>query len=254
MPNWSNNTIKIKAEKSKMLDFINSVLENKKEDITEAFEEMKANKELSLGTFRPMPKTFEDFDTTNSLDKEFAKNVAKNNNPFFSRIPDYIEELRGCTDEDKIQKAQERYEKEYNEAIEFQKKEYGAVGWYDYNCNVRFGCKWDANIQDITLTKNDKEEYIISFYCDTPWCYPFLWCGYIGKKFKVDVYICAFEESDEYNFYGKFNGSNIINEINMVLPYLTEEDEENDYEEYWNEKNEIMETFLSDFDEYVYSD
>lgn len=261
MPNWSSNTIALKGNKEQVLNFLNSALETKSDDINDAFSKVFDNPEnnITLGTFRPMPKTFTEFDTTNDMSKTFVEDYLKGERIFATDcVPDYVKELKeqGCTDEDEIRKAQERYKYDYEAAKAYQEKKYGAVGWYDYNRNVRFGCKWDADMVSVEMstdkTFGDNGTFIITFNCDTPWYFPYLWCGYIQEQFGLDVYICAFEESGEYYFYGMFNGNEIVDETTMEEPEHREEEEE--WEEYYDELEDAKENFLSEFYDYIWKD
>ena len=254
MPNWSSNTIALKGTKEQMLEFLNSVLETKVDDVNEAFYEICKIQDLSLGTFRPMPKTYTEFDTTNDMSKTFVEDYLKGDRIFATDcLPDYVKKLKeqGCTDENEIRKAQERYEYDYEAAKAYQEKKYGAVGWYDYNCNVRLGCKWDATFDSRDLLEKDGV-YIFVFDTETPWYFPNLWCAYVQEKFGLEVRICAFEEGEMYNFYGRFDGKEVICDKEIEI---THNEDDEDWEEYYDEldnaKNELLNEF---YEPYIWED
>lgn len=96
-----------------------------------------------------MPKTFKNWDTTNS-----PKSRAQ-----FSSEEQY-----------------NRYMKNWARAQTYQMKKYGCIGWYQYNYNT-LGCKWDAELELIDFDS----EYVL-FVCDTPWNAPREWMRTLIKE------------------------------------------------------------------------
>ena len=269
MPNWSRNLIVLKGKKENVLKFINEGLKNsqvsEKTDIEEAFntllEEGKCKKSdfgfgtdgkgnnvsnpatiewekiITMRTFRPFPdESFLLYDTTNHAEK----------------MPEIAKE---------------------------QFRKFGYVGWYDINAGLRLhdrdyvygkseaknkepwevgclGTKWDAELKGLALSVSD-DEAVITFDIDTAWSYPEHWLIWIKRTFRINVYICAHEESNSYNFYaeidheddGKDYGD--FNEMEGQ-PNSDEYDDEDEYYEAWSEfESNAQEKMRSEFLDYV---
>ena len=269
MPNWSYNSIALKGKKENILKFINEGLKNsqvsEKTDIEEAFNALleegkhktanygfgleakgrdgnnpatiKLEKGVTMRTFRPYPDdSYLLYDTTNCSDK----------------MPEI---------------AKEQYRK------------FGYVGWYDLNSGRHMhsgeddygkseangkepwevgclGTKWDAELNDLALSVGD-DEAVITFDVDTAWSYPDYWLIWIKRTFCVNVYICAHEESNAYNFYQEIDheddGKDYDDFIEMEgCPNEDDYDDEDDYYEAWNEfESYAQEKMRSEFLDYV---
>ena len=269
MPNWSYNSIALKGKKENILKFINEGLKNsqvsEKTDIEEAFNALleegkhktanygfgleakgrdgnnpatiKLEKGVTMRTFRPYPDdSYLLYDTTNCSDK----------------MPEI---------------AKEQYRK------------FGYVGWYDLNSGRHMhsgeddygkseangkepwevgclGTKWDAELNDLALSVGD-DEAVITFDVDTAWSYPDYWLIWIKRTFCVNVYICAHEESNAYNFYQEIDheddGKDYDDFIEMEgCPDEDDYDDEDDYYEAWNEfESYAQEKMRSEFLDYV---
>ena len=269
MPNWSYNSVVLKGKKENILKFINEGLKNsqvsEKTNIEEAFNALleegkhktanygfgleakgrdgnnpatiKLEKGVTMRTFRPYPDdSYLLYDTTNCSDK----------------MPEI---------------AKEQYRK------------FGYVGWYDLNSGRHMhsgeddygkseangkepwdvgclGTKWDAELNDLALSVGD-DEAVITFDVDTAWSYPDYWLIWIKRTFCVNVYICAHEESNAYNFYQEIDheddGKDYDDFIEMEgCPDEDDYDDEDDYYEAWSEfESYAQEKMRSEFLDYV---
>ena len=269
MPNWSRNLIALKGKKENILKFINEGLKNsqvsEKNDIEEAFDSLledgkhkvanygfgsktmghsvdnpaaiKMVKGVTMRTFRPYPDdSYLMYDTTNSAEK----------------MPEIAKE---------------------------QFRKFGYVGWYDLNSGRHMhsgendygkseangkepwdvgclGTKWDAELNNLALSVGD-DEAVITFDVDTAWSYPDYWLIWIKRTFCVNVYICAHEESNAYNFYQEIDheddGKDYDDFIEMEgCPDEDDYDDEDDYYEAWSEfESYAQEKMRSEFLDYV---
>ena len=269
MPNWSRNLIALKGKKENILKFINEGLKNsqvsEKNDIEEAFDSLledgkhkvanygfgsktmghsvdnpaaiKMVKGVTMRTFRPYPDdSYLMYDTTNSAEK----------------MPEIAKE---------------------------QFRKFGYVGWYDLNSGRHMhsgeddygkseangkepwdvgclGTKWDAELNNLALSVGD-DEAVITFDVDTAWSYPDYWLIWIKRTFCVNVYICAHEESNAYNFYQEIDheddGKDYVDFIEMEgCPDEDDYDDEDDYYEAWSEfESYAQEKMRSEFLDYV---
>lgn len=144
MPNWCHNSINISGKSEDMLNFFKKA-GYRGGDLQKWVE----NSKLSLRSWLPMPKTFKDWDTTNS---------PKSRDQFSS------------------EEQYNRYMKSWNSAQTYQMKKYGCIGWYQYNYNT-LGCKQDADLELIDFDP----EYVL-FVCDTPWNVPREWIRTLIKE------------------------------------------------------------------------
>ena len=164
--------------------------------------------ESSIGLWRELPTTFREIDTTNA-----------------------------CLDDN--------LKDSYNEHIKYQMDTYGLYGWYNYNIDIRFGCKWDCIINDIIYNDN-----IIELNFESPWCSPLLWMSYIADEFNVRVFNLELGEG-EHSFY------EVHADGNFELLANEDEIDMTDYEgsalcdEYWELYNareeEVEENLINEF-------
>lgn len=193
MPNWCINHYAVKAATENVLNFVNEGLKNlgmeTKDNIGDAIRSLWDGKnEVTMATFRPIPETFEKYDTTNEkrgrgdLDWDTKE-------PLFKSDDEY-----------------ETYCREYDEAVKYQKETYGVVGWYDYNCLVAFGCKWDSEVVLESFNIDDSEGITTILMCgDTPWDFPEYWLLYIKKRFNLNVYVSSHDEFNNFNVFGEID-------------------------------------------------
>lgn len=253
MPNWSTNTIAVFGKKENVINFINDALtalgKSQVNDVVEGADALRSLDIVTMGTWRPMPEVFTQFDTTNQKDEDLLERIAKKEwaNITLEALPDYAriavenamkrKKLTLATNR-KLRDAQDRYNKEWDEARKTQKEKYGVVGWFDYNCDVRFGTKWDADLDGFEVIQGKNAEGI-TFNCMTAWSRPDLWCKYISEKYGVHVVIWATEESGNYLGYGVLTEEGDLDwhdydaeEDKVALPEY--EDNEEEYYEAWS--------------------
>jgi hypothetical protein len=165
MPNWSSNTLTIQGKKSDVIAMF-----------AKATPKIKGDSVLyTLQSFVPMPDTYKQVDTTNSLTSFL-----------FSKKKDMYDEHPELSD-DEIEKMFSEIEQElvsvYEKAKEYQQLTYGVVGWYDWNCR-NLGTKWDAiiitkeefdNAVNACDDEDDENGCIVECCFDTAWTPPIEW-------------------------------------------------------------------------------
>ena len=266
MPNYSNNTIVIKGDEKKLLAFINEGLKNAgletSNDLKEAYIRLFDNgKKVTLTTFRPMPETFREFDTTNDYNPELVEHIATNNKRSLCETihPAYVDEMKGCTDKEKIKEVQERYRIDFENAKFAQRQMYGVVGWYDYNVNIALGTKWDTDFDTSSLGTSNNGQKMLTLTCSTAWSYPDCWLKYVAKAFDLMVFIFAIEESDDYHGCGYVKTNDYSEDCHIEWSDFTrntEEPEDDDWDSFYEEidsenidyENKFLEAIGSDDD------
>ena len=269
MPNWSYNTVVLKGKKENILKFINEGLKNsqvsEETNIEEAF-----NTLLEEGKHKTVKYGFgserKGNDINNPASIELKKGVTMRT---FRPYPDdsyLLYDTTNCADK-------------MPEIAKEQFRKFGYVGWYDLNSGRHMhsgeddygkseangkepwevgclGTKWDAELNDLALSVGD-DEAVITFDVDTAWSYPDYWLIWIKRTFCVNVYICAHEESNAYNFYQEIDheddGKDYDDFIEMEgCPDEDDYDDEDDYYEAWNEfERYAQEKMRSEFLDYV---
>lgn len=140
-------------------------------DINVDIENDNIDSKITMRSWIPMPQTFVEWDTTNNKHSfsQFINDKEKDKEDYHWLKEDEI------TDELKAKYIDEydAYSKGYDDAVEHQNKEYGVVGWYDYNCKT-LGTKWDAELLINSLEINDDEISVI-FDTETAWSFPEQW-------------------------------------------------------------------------------
>ena len=149
MPNWTYNRIAVKGEKKDLDKFMNDANRNEEGG-------------FSLSSWLPIPETFKKYDTTNHPDGKGLKVGEK----WWDGFGDHHNQL-----------VTEELIEEFKRATAEQREQYGAVGWYDYNCKV-FGCKWDCEVE---VESKDDEEIVLT--TETPWTAPEQWLRTISKNY-----------------------------------------------------------------------
>lgn len=169
MPNWVTNKVTIKSLTKETMDkFLKAGKPNKKEDRIEGHK-------YSFGSWRPMPRTFRQYDTTNHPNGEGL---------VIGDPLDYFVENSPIVTEKLIEK--------FKKATAHQEKKYGVVGWYDWKCKF-YGCKWDAgfDIEHISDT-----EVQLSIF-DTAWSAPLEFFEFIAQKFGLVIDMLSHYEDCE---------------------------------------------------------
>lgn len=136
MPNWCVNLLVIKGEPDDLKAFVKDAGAEDEETVEEFFK----RKERTLRSWLKMPQTFIDWDTTNDKLPENA----------FPTKEEY-----------------EKYSEGYDKAVEEQQKEFGVVGWKEYNL-LTLGCKWDCEFEQVVVP--DDKTIEINF--SSPWVPP----------------------------------------------------------------------------------
>lgn len=150
MPNWTENRIIISGDSEKIKKFLNDGVKNSAGN-------------YHFGSWIPIPETYAKYDTTNHPN---GKGLVLGKKDDFTGI---------VTTEERL--------KEFIEATEYQKKTYGAIGWYDWNVK-NYGCKWDEEME--LLEGIDNNEYI-TFLTATPWNSPIEFVRTIVQRYKFRI-------------------------------------------------------------------
>lgn len=169
--------------------------------------------EVSFDTFTPIPDTFLLFDTTNIQSHD---------------TPEMRREARK------------------------QKRKYGCVGWYEYRIERLLGTKWNTTLDDLGL-ESDGDIYTLTFHNDTAWTTPSLWLTHIKELFpRLAIFICAHEESNEYNFYCEIESGDNDYSIDTNDIKQEEGESEDDYDNrLWEYQNGKIAEMVEDFQNYV---
>lgn len=225
MPNWVKNTVALKGTKQQMTKLFSQVADVKTwEDV----ENKIGNLELTMRSFLPMPQTYLDWDTTNDM-QTFECFCYGKNQP-----------------EEELRKEYENYVLGYKAACEHQRKIYGYVGWYEYNCKT-LGCKWDANLENITIADElEKDDIVIVYFSvETAWAIPIPFLQHLATF--VNVVVLSDEEANFFNSIIDINKDkeikDIAQKINKLYKKFEEENKEVD-EDVWFEEYEVEETKL----------
>ena len=269
MPNWVYNSIALKGKKENILKFINEGLKNsqvsEKNDIEEAFDSLLEDGKHKVANYGFGSKTM-GHSVDNPAAIEMVKGVTMRT---FLPYPDDSYLMYDTTNsaEKMPEIAKEQYRK------------FGYVGWYDLTSGRHMhsgeddygkseangkepwdvgclGTKWDAELNDLALSVGD-DEAVITFDVDTAWSYPNYWLIWIKRTFCINVYICAHEESNAYNFYQEIDheddGKDYDDFSEMEgCPDRDDYDDEDDYYEAWNEfECDAQERMRSEFLDYV---
>lgn len=277
MPNWSTNTIAVKGKKADVINWLNAGLkeinkaENKDIKVSESMDTQTIadnlnETKLTLDSFNPMPKTFDEYDTTNTkrtYDEWLVRGFMSKYNRHSPLLDDetvrqaiadyYIEKgiVPKDLDNQEANKVRaeaarrkfpqylgdyEKYCREYDEAAAYQKKTYGVVGWYNWGIRYR-GTKWDANLNDWSVVSNNNgDELIVYVDCETAWSYPSGWLATMQTRYNTLSFFCrADEESGIYN--GFLSARNMDEWI------------ENDTDVWSNARNKVEAKYGADFDE-----
>jgi len=219
MPNWVENTVTIKGELNDLLALINLGLKNshaeevKADVVTTEVVQSAINKLYDKGIYR----CGDNGGNYNDKKPYTIKEERGVNFSTFLPIPDTF--LKFDTT---------NYESEFKDEADKQKKEYGVVGWYDYNCEY-FGCKWDSEVRDLRFNtiKYGDNKYKLSFQTTTPWSPPLVFIKRLKELFpNLDFYICYIEEMGESAGYFKILGKEMIGDD--LTHFFAETDEQNE--------------------------
>lgn len=237
MPNWVKNTVALKGTKQQMTKLFSQVADVKTwEDVENKID----NFELTMRSFLPMPQTFLDWDTTNDMEKFEWFCKGKNQT------------------EEELRKEYENYVSGYKAAREHQQKFYRCVGWYDYNYKT-LGCKWDANLENITIADElEKDDIVIVYFSlETAWSIPIPFLQHLATF--VNVVVLSDEESNFFNSIIDINKDkeikDIAQKINKLYKKFEKEnkdvDEDEWFEMYEEEETKLKNKLEDEFYQYV---
>jgi hypothetical protein len=303
MPNWVYNTIAVKGSNADLINFLKDGLSNTTIPVSDDLDTLLANIEregedkIHMSNFRPIPKIFEDFDTTNhrngrglhypierelgltdkfkdienvnvylyeklKLANEKISNLIANNeyaNMFayeqIEEITDHIMKLdtqRTIADRKDVRDLLgEFFDKlvsqvrAYCDATDIQEREYGCVGWYDYNLK-HFGTKWDSELTEFESWDLDGDTNVIVFKTQTAWSIPQEWLEYLAEEYPhLGFAVRTYEEQPAWNGFFNVREGHFIENHPYESMYLTNDD--GDYE--WNEELDMQ--INDNFDDYV---
>lgn len=175
MPNWSCNTLIIQGKKSDVVAMFAKG--------TPVFSKNENSDVYTLQSFVPMPTTYKEVDTTNSVEIFISHKKDELIKETFPILKDakYGEHVFEDTAFKQTLEAKKiEWIAMYNEAKEYQQRTYGVVGWYNWNCQ-NLGTKWDA----IVITKAeldhaietciDDDDCVVECVFDTAWTPPIAW-------------------------------------------------------------------------------
>lgn len=303
MPNWVYNTVAVKGSKADLINFLKDGIANTSIPVSDNFDTFLTNiqndaeNKIRMSNFKPIPKTFQDFDTTNhpngiglhydivqklkltdkfkdienanvylyeklKLANENIANLVKANgyaNIFaykqIEEITDHILKLdtqHTIADRDKVKDSLGEFfdklvseVKAYCDATAIQEKEYGCVGWYDYNLK-NFGTKWDMQLTDWDSWYVDDNTSVIIFKVETAWSIPDAWLEYLAEKYPhLGFAVRTYEEQPAWNGYFNVREGDFIENHPCEDMYITNDD--GDYE--WNEELDMG--IEDNFEDYV---
>ena len=135
----------------------------------------------------------------------------------------------------------------FPEAVKEQKKKYGIVGWYDYNCKF-LGTRYNFEIAKPELSYDDKDKRcILRFYTNA---LHVAWCQRIKTKFpEIGVFIRA--DADQGLMYdcGEITIGGFERWRDTDVPYFDSwQDGDECSEEFGSWEDEWKESFKADFD------
>lgn len=304
MPNWVYNTVAVKGSKADLINFLKNGISNTTIPVSDDFDTLLANiqndadNRLRMSNFRPIPKTFQDFDTTNhpngiglhyciaeelKLTEKF-KGIDKANDYLYGKLKLANETITNLTLQKSrdIQRVAYNYENEitkhllkldtqntitdsheveiiigqffdrligevkaYCNATAIQEKEYGCVGWYDYNLK-NFGTKWDMQLTDWDSWYVDDNTSVIIFKVETAWSIPDEWLEYLAEKYpNLGFAVRTYEEQPAWNGYFNVREGYFIENHPYEDMYITNDD--GDFE--WNEELDMG--IQDNFEDYV---
>ena len=185
MPNYVATTFRISGKDR------NTVLERIK----------KAGDNI-LDEFIPMPQTYKDYDTWNWT-----------TNPERAKASWLTKELYVGMKRDQSDPAiiTEDYYRKFKDAEEYQKNEYGIIGWKPW-AEKNWGTKWDT--YDVCVLDNE-------VHFKTAWSFPVPFFEKLAEEY--DIYIHGKFRDEFYGFAGKFK----IKDKELSVLYDSDEEARN---------------------------
>lgn len=208
MPNWVKNFVIITGKDNDIQSMLNTILVNSGEEkcnnLQDAYDKVVASAKHNV------------------LNEESAHIVLENGLSFSSLFPIPESFLLYDTTNNPDR---------FPEAVEGQQKDYGVVGWYNYN-HKYFGCKWDCELILTCLEADpDTGTATLRLECDTPWSPPVAFLESMKEKFGVNVYIASIDEFLNFAIYGEIGGDveDVIDEYLADKKQQDTEEEPDDY-------------------------
>lgn len=238
MPNYVSNTFIVKGTKEQVNYFLSKGGFQTISDFNNQDAVAMALDNARLRSWLPLPQTFLDYDTTNTI-----LSIERWRDKMYHKMLGDVEYKEDNT--------YDEYVRGYKEAKAEQKAIYGAVGWYQYNLKT-LGTKWDAQIEVNTEeTFEGNNNVTMYFDFDTAWYMPMKWFEFLcGKFYDLKFYIYGAEESGAFF---RYYSNAIKNEDNtyqcieeLVLEKIDWEDEEA-----WIVNNDKVEAFRESFFDFV---
>lgn len=124
-----------------------------------------------------------------------------------------------------------------------QKKEYGVVGWYDYNCAF-FGCKWDSEFDTIMVNQSSEDEYVLEMNVETAWSPSVEFFVRLSKLFPTLAFYGGYvEEFGQLVGYYKVVGGKVLEDVDKTDVFNKRQEEE-DYDEAYD-------LFLEEYSDFI---
>lgn len=250
MPNWSYNTLTIQGKKSDVVAMFSRATTVNEKRYNNEPEEV-----YTLQSFIPMPQTYKDVDTTNSLGCFLSEKKYEMKNTY--------PELSETKLDEKFNSVVQSLTEQYESARKYQQETYGIVGWRDWNLS-NLGTKWDRifitkkELDDILNACTDEDDdngCIVECTFDTAWTPPIAWLEkVVAENPKLFFDMWSDEESGHKWWFEGSEGelsddlSNGVRcDINNVLSEIDPNDwvVENEYDE------KVSKVFVENFDEIV---
>ena len=156
MPNWCYNGLSITGNKEETRKFLRFGFKNPEFVLPESTVDIEA-------AIDNLPQG-----------KKFSLSV-------YYPQPDIIKAADTTNDPDK-----------YPEIAAQQMKEYGVIGWYDWNTTY-WGTKWDAEFENVQYVESN-DVGTITFYMDTAWSPAINWLSYVQEQFPELDFELNYEE------------------------------------------------------------
>ncbi len=128
-----------------------------------------------------------------------------------------------------------KYSRGFRRAASYQKKKYGVVGWYDWNCE-HYGCKWDSDFERWKLKCERDDTIVLSAEMETPWAVPFPFFDHINQAEGITVYAYGGKQFSYFCTYNGGTGEAVVkdpDEDSRYDQFKKAYEESEDYSEDW---------------------
>ena len=234
MPKWTSNKINVKGSSNDILSLINLGLKNSGVAEVSADKVDLATIENALSTLVEKG-TFRHSDGDITAKGNYEMGIKEERGIYFSTflpIPDTF-----------IKFDTTNYKDEFADEAAKQMKEYGVVGWYDYNVKY-FGCKWDCEIENFEASQNENDEFTLEFETSSPWCPPVEFVVRLSELFPTLVFYGGYvEEFGQSVGYYKVVDGEILEDVDKTDVFNKIQADE-DY-------NEAYDLFLEEYNHFI---